>query len=66
MDTTESKPLGRAEVVTLRQLADSDSYSLVDWVALQHLKRRGFVEETPAAGWRITEEGRKAVRAPLS
>ena len=62
METPEPKPLGRAEALTLAQVADGDPASLVDWVALQHLKRRGFVEETPPSGWKLTEDGKKAHR----
>ena len=63
MDTPEPKPLGRAEETTLRQLAEGETYAPFDWVALQHLKRRGYVEETPPSGWKITEAGRRAIRA---
>ena len=38
----------------------------LDWVALQHLKRLGFVEENPQSGWKITEEGRRAIRSRTS
>jgi hypothetical protein len=65
MDTTDPKPLGRAEAMALRQLAEGETDSLIDWVALQHLKRRGFAEETPPTGWRITEAGRRANRGHI-
>ena len=62
MENIEPKPLGRAEAITLAQVADGDPASLVDWVALQHLKRRGFVEEMLPSGWKLTEDGKKAHR----
>jgi hypothetical protein len=62
METTGPKPLGRTEETTLRRLADGDVSFPLDWVALQHLKRLGFVEETAHAGWKITEDGRRAIR----
>jgi len=66
MDTTSQKPLGRAAEATLRRLADGDLSFPLDWVALQHLKRLGFVEENPQSGWKITEEGRRAIRSRTS
>lgn len=62
METTGPKPLGRAAETTLRRLADGDLSFPLDWIALQHLKRLGFAEETPHAGWKITEDGRRAIR----
>ena len=62
METTQQKPLSRAAEATLRRLADGDVSFPLDWVALQHLKRLGFVEETTHAGWKITEDGRRAIR----
>jgi hypothetical protein len=62
METTGPKPLGRTEETTLRRLAEGDLSFPLDWVALQHLKRLGFAEETAHAGWKITEDGRRAIR----
>jgi ribosomal protein S19E (S16A) len=63
MDTNGPRPLGRAAETTLRRLADGDLSFPLDWVALQHLKRLGYVEETTQAGWKITDEGRRAIRS---
>ena len=45
----------------LRALASGEVVT-IDWVALQHLKQRGLVEETPI-GPKITEKGRQALGA---
>jgi ribosomal protein S19E (S16A) len=66
METTGPKPLGRTAEATLRRLADGDLSFPLDWVALQHLKRLGFVEENSQSGWKITEEGRRAIRGRTS
>jgi ribosomal protein S19E (S16A) len=66
METTEPKPLGRTAESTLRRLADGDLSFPLDWVALQHLRQLGFVEESAQSGWKITEEGRRAIRGRTS
>ena len=45
----------------LRALATGEVITF-DWVALQHLKQKGLVEETPA-GPKITDAGRRAIGA---
>ena len=45
----------------LRALASGEPYQIaIDWVALQHLKQRGLVEET-STGPKITDKGRQAM-----
>lgn len=61
METPIEPRLGRAEELALRHLADDGETYLLDWVALQHLKGLGLVEEV-AAVWKITDDGRRAIR----
>ncbi len=62
MESPAEPALGRAEQLALVRLADEGESHVLDWVALQHLKRLGFVEEA-ASVWKITDSGRRAMRA---
>ena len=53
--------LSRTDEHLLRVLASGEPYEItLDWVALQHLKQKGLVEETPA-GLKLTDKGRRAI-----
>ena len=60
MDPNEPQ-LSESEERILRALIEGDpDPPALDWVALQHLKQRGLVEES-AAGPKITAEGKRAL-----
>jgi ribosomal protein S19E (S16A) len=53
--------LSNADERILRALASGETHQIaIDWVALQHLKQKGLVEDT-STGPKITEKGRQAM-----
>jgi ribosomal protein S19E (S16A) len=60
--------LSASEKRTLRHVADGELHAPgLDWLALQHLKSLGLIEErSTGAGIAITEEGRRALQRLLS
>jgi ribosomal protein S19E (S16A) len=62
METVAEIKLSPSEKWTLQKVAEGEFHvSELDWVALQHLKKHGFVEDRPA-GVGITNEGRRVLR----
>ncbi len=62
MEPDEPK-VSHSEARLLRMLSGGDPNPvMLDWVALQHLKQKGLVEESQG-GPRITDKGRQAIRS---
>ena len=62
MEPDEPK-LSHSDERILRALVGGDPHSVpFDWVALQHLKQKRLIEETPT-GPRITDQGKRAIGA---
>jgi hypothetical protein len=62
METVAEIKLSPSEKWTLQKVAEGEFHlSELDWVALQHLKKRSLVEDRPA-GVGITKEGRRQLR----
>jgi ribosomal protein S19E (S16A) len=62
----ETPTLSPSEKLTLKHLAEGELHAQhLDWVALQHLKRLGLVEER-STGPALTQEGRRALQRLLA